>query len=157
MDKIILFAGGLVIGIVITVIYLMTVFPGKLFLVSESKYGFEETNERIAELANDYNWSLPHVYDLQATMEKNGINVLPVKVFSMCQPQHAGKILSGEKERVVSAMMPCRVSVYEGKDGKTYISRMNATLMSKLMKKNVKNIMGEVAVENEKILEPLVK
>jgi uncharacterized protein (DUF302 family) len=90
-------------------------------------------------------------------MKKHGFDVNPVKVFSMCHPGHANKILSSNDERLVSALMPCRVAIYETKDGKTHISRLNAALFSKLLSRNIKNIMGQVASENEIILEPVIK
>ncbi|MBN1821032.1 MAG: DUF302 domain-containing protein [Prolixibacteraceae bacterium] len=152
-----MFLTGLISGVIITVVMIVLVLPGKMFLVNESKLNFKETTEKIIEQAAEYKWSMPHQYDLQATMKKNGFEVLPVTVFSLCQPQFANKILSGSEERLVSAIMPCRVAVYEAKDGKTYISRLNAGMFSKLMGKKIRNIMGEVAVENEQILEPIIK
>ena len=152
-----MFISGLIIGVLLTLVVLWAILPAKLFRVDESKYNFDETTERLVKATDESNWSMPHQYDLQATMDKHGIKVMPVKVFSMCQPQYAGKILSGDDERLVSAMMPCRVAVYQRNDGKTYISRLNAGLFSNFMGKKVKNIMGSVAVENEEILSSIIK
>ncbi|NQU85415.1 MAG: DUF302 domain-containing protein [Mariniphaga sp.] len=152
-----MFLAGLISGVIITIIAIIVILPGKMFLVNESNLGFEETAEKIVEQTAANNWSMPHQYDLQETMKKNGFDVLPVKVFSMCQPQHANNVLQSDEEKLVSAIMPCRVAVYETKDGKTYISRLNAGLFSKFLGKKIKNIMGEVVVENEQILEPLIK
>jgi uncharacterized protein (DUF302 family) len=52
-------------------------------------------------------------------------------------------------------MMPCRVAIFEKSNGKTYVARMNAGLLSKLLGSNVKAVMGEAGQDSEKIIEPL--
>ena len=42
-------------------------------------------------------------------------------------------------------------------DGKTYVSRMNAGLLAKLLGSDVNAIMGEAGEGSEKILEPILK
>lgn len=152
-----MFLLGLISGVVITVLLLGILISKKMFIVNESLLGFDATVEAVAENISKNKWSMPHQYDLQETMKKNGFEVLPVKIFSMCQPQHASQILSSNENRYVSALMPCRVSVYTKTDGKTYISRLNAGLFSKLMAQNIRGIMTRVFAENEEILRPIIK
>ena len=95
----ILFLSGLIVGVVLTFVTVIYILPKKMFVVHESKLNFTETVAAIEESAKVNNWKIPHVYDLQATMEKNGFDVQPVKVFSLCSPEHAYDILSGNKER----------------------------------------------------------
>jgi len=103
----------------------------KMFLENESKYNFTETVEKLtAEIVNK-TWKVSAVHDLQETLKKSGTEVLPIKVFALCHPKHSSKILSKDDERIVSSLMPCRVSVYEKSDGKTYISRMNSGVLAK--------------------------
>jgi len=89
-------------------------------------------------------------------MEKAGHEVNKVKVFALCNPNHAIQILQGDEERIVTSMMPCRVAVYVKKDGKTYLSRMNSKLMSKGMNKNVRLTMKSAFEEMEEIISRLV-
>jgi len=151
-----MFLSGLIVGIGLTVVLLVVVLPKQMFVINESKLGFDETVEAITQSVQKNNWSMPHMYDLQATMKKNGFDVNPVKVFSLCKPEHAYRILSDDNERMVSALMPCRVAVYE-KGGKTYISMLNAGLFSKLLGKKVKDVMGDASAENLQILAPVIK
>ncbi|MFV0593888.1 MAG: DUF302 domain-containing protein [Draconibacterium sp.] len=151
-----MFLSGLVVGILLMIILIIVVLPKQMFVVNESKLSFDETVEAITQSTQDNKWSMPHLYDLQATMKKNGLDVNPVKVFSLCKPEHAYKILSDDNERLVSALMPCRVAVYE-KGGKTYVSMLNAGLFSKLMGKKVKDVMGDASAENMQILAPVIK
>lgn len=151
-----MFLTGLIVGVVITVLAIIVVLPKQMFVVHESKLGFDETVETIAQSAKDNKWSMPHMYDLQATMKKHNLDVNPVKVLSLCKPEHAYQILNSDEVRSVSALMPCRVAVYE-KGGKTYVSMLNAGLFSKFMGKKVSSVMGAASSENEQILTPVIK
>ncbi len=153
----VMFITGLLIGSILTVVILFSVASKSMFTVSESKYGFDQTTEVITEKASELKWTIPHQYDLQQTMAKNGIEVKPVKVFSICNPNVAAGILSNDDHRAVSAMMPCRISIYEKADGKTYISRMNAGLLSKFIGGKAATIMGEAGTGVEDILKVVVK
>ncbi len=97
-----------------------------VMIEDESRYGFAETITKLSAVIVEQGWKITTTHDLQATMKKNGKDVLPVNVIELCNPGHAFQILSVDEFRDVSAMLPCRISVYEKADGKTYISRMNA-------------------------------
>lgn len=152
-----MFITGLISGIVISGLLLFFLFPKAMFTVSESKYDFEKTAEILTESVKDNNWSLPHQYDLQQTMAKHGFDVKPVKVFSICKPDIAVRVLGNDSDRHISSMMPCRVAIYKKADGKTYIARMNAGLFSVLLGGNAKAVMGDAGSGSEKILEAIIK
>jgi len=128
-----------------------------MFLENESKYNFDETVEKLKAEIEKKTWKVITVHDLQETMKKNGAEVLPVKVFALCHPKHSGKILAKDDERIVSSLMPCRVSVYEKSDGKTYISRMNTGVLAKSFGGIVEEVMQDSTQEVEEILSPLIK
>jgi uncharacterized protein (DUF302 family) len=150
-----MFLSGLIVGIVITVLAIVIVLPKQMFVVHESKLGFEETVDAITASAAENKWSIPHQYDLQKTMKKHGFDVKPVKVFSLCKPEHAYEVLKGNEERLASALMPCRIAVYE-KDGKTYVSMLNSGLFSKFMGTTIKEVMGAASRENKLLISPVV-
>lgn len=155
-NRISTFLAGLMAGVVISVLAIVVILPKQMFVVHESKLHFNETIEAIAESAKENKWSIPYTYDLQATMKKNGFEVAPIKVLSLCKPEHANQILSGGDERLAAAMMPCRIAVYE-KEGKTFISMLNSGLFSKLMGEKIKTVMTAAANENSLILAPIIK
>jgi uncharacterized protein (DUF302 family) len=97
-----------------------------VMLEDQSRYGFAETITQLSGTIVEKGWKITITHDLQATLKKNGKDVLPVSVIELCNPTHAYQILSVDEFRDVSPMLPCRISVYEKSDGKTYISRMNA-------------------------------
>lgn len=151
-----IFLIGLLSGILLTLVFAIIIVPRILFVESESKYDFEKTAELITSAASENSWAMPHQYDLQMTMKKHGFEVRPVTVYSVCNPVLANQILGSNNERIVSAMMPCRIALYQKNDGKTYVSRMNAALMAKLMSGKTKKVMNEAGAGSEKILEQII-
>ena len=114
-----------------------------MFIENKSKFSFEETVSKLTEAVDQSDWKLIHMHDLQQLMHKNGHEVSPAKVMEICAPSFAFKLLSKDEERVYSNMMPCRLSVYEKSDGKTYVSRMNIELFASQMGGVIQEVMTE--------------
>lgn len=147
----------LVLSLVLALISLTAFSQNKMMLENESKKSFDQTVEWLEKTAKENNWKVTHIHNLQMSMEKNGYEVLPVKVLALCQPHHAVKVLGTDDERIVSAMMPCRISVYEKSDGKAYLSRMNTKAMAGNFEGAVKELMVVTYEEIEKMIEPVIK
>lgn len=113
-----------------------------MFHENRSKYGFDETIERLEEIVSSKGWRITYTHDMQETMTKNGYSVLPVKVVELCNPAYASRILSDDTLRIYSNMMPCRISVYEKSDGYAYISRMNNGAMAGMIGGVVEEVMS---------------
>jgi len=152
----IMFIVGLAIGIGLTLLVGFMVLSNKMFVVMESKYGFSETIQHLEQSAAENKWGIPHRYDLRATLEGKGFMVDSVNVFSLCKPEFANEILGSDDKQLVSAIMPCRLAVYVN-DGKTYISMLNADLLSGFLGSEVKSVMETATEENLKILEPIIQ
>jgi uncharacterized protein (DUF302 family) len=152
---------GLIIGVIsgaaIALLILFYSAPSMMFKEDKSKHDFQTTIEELEKSVESIGWKIPHVTDLQATMHKFGKDVQKVKVYEICQPDHAYKILSQDDERIVSNLMPCRVAIYEKSDGSVYVSRMNSGLMAKPMSKIIRSTMAVAAEETEIILEPVIE
>lgn len=127
-----------------------------MILENKSNKSFDETVEWIDKTVTDNNWKVLTIHNLQDSMDKNGYEVLPVKVFAICQPHHAVKILGKDDERIVSSMMPCRISVYEKSDGNTYLSRMDTAMMSAGFEGAIKEVMVSTSKEIEQMIKPLL-
>lgn len=97
-----------------------------VMIESQSRYGFNETIDTLSNAILAKGWKVTMTHDLQQTMQKNGKEVLPVKVIELCNPGLAFQILSRDDLRHATPLLPCRISVYEKADGNTYVSRMNA-------------------------------
>ena len=122
------------------------------FLENPSPYFFETTIEKLSLQIQEKQWKIAHIYDLQKTLHDNGKDVLAVKVISLCHPRHSGKLLATDNKRIVSSLMPCRISVYEKSDGKTYVSRLNSSLMAPLIGDLVAEVMSRSAADVEEII-----
>jgi len=142
---------GLAAGILLTGFIISQSAPGYMIVENKSKLGFEETVETIKTAAAEAGWKVPTVHHIDKSVAKAGYNVLPVAVIELCKPGLAGKILEGDKERVVSSMMPCRVAVYKKGNGDVIVSRMNTGMMSSMFGGKVAEIMADATKETEKI------
>lgn len=127
-----------------------------IFIENESRYNFEETVEKLTSEIENNTWKLSAIHDLQDTLKKNSYEVLPIKVFALCHPKHSSQILSKDDERIVSSLMPCRISVYEKSDGKTYLSRMNAGKIAAAIGGIIEEVMNASFEDVEKIIAPLI-
>src|SRR5690554_3371413 len=114
-----------------------------MFIENRSKYSLEETISKLTEAISKSDWKVIHTHDLQQLMHKNGHEVLPANVMAICAPKYAHKLLSPDEERIYANMMPCRLSVYEKSDGKTYVSRMNIELFASQMGGVIQEVMTE--------------
>jgi uncharacterized protein (DUF302 family) len=148
---------GLLSGIVIFGLCLAFIIPKMLFSVNESKYDFDRTVDIFTESTKNRDWKMPYQYDLQQIMANNGFEVEPVKVFSICKPDIAVRLLNNDHDRHIAAIMPCRIAIYKDTNGKTYISRMNAGLISKLLGGKASIVMGVAGDGSEYILKSVVK
>lgn len=143
---------GLVAGILLTGLFAFKSAPSMMMKEAVSKYDFEQSVSTFEKAVSDKGWKVPAVHDLQETMTKNGYQVNKVKVFEICQPDHAYKILQLDHERIVSNMMPCRVSIYEKSDGKTYVSWMNSSMMGNMMGGIIAEVMEDATKESEAMI-----
>ncbi|NTW25823.1 MAG: DUF302 domain-containing protein [Lentimicrobium sp.] len=128
-----------------------------LMLENESNLGFNETVEQLSKTITEKGWKITISHDLQEIMKKNGKDVLPVKVIELCNPTYAFGILSEDESRYVSPMLPCRISVYEKSDGKTYIARMNSVLLAKQLGGNIEKIISQAFADGEDMIKPFIE
>ena len=94
----------------------------KYVIEQSSKYNFDKTVDLLIAEAERREWKVPAVHDLQQSLAKSGKTVKPVKVIEICKPAYSGQMLELNDERIMSVMMPCRISVYVKDDGKTYMA-----------------------------------
>lgn len=128
----------------------------ELLLENESLFPFEETVKMLTNEISKKEWNLTATHDLQQTLKNFGKEVIPVKVFALCHPNHSGKILELDNERIVSSLMPCRISVYKKSNGKTYLSRLNSGLMAASFGGIIEKVMNDSAADIEEIIKPLI-
>jgi len=128
-----------------------------VIIENKSRFGFAETIEQLNAAITAHGWKITATHDLQETMKKNGREVLPVKVVELCNPGYAFQILGNDRYRDVSPMLPCRISVYEKADGKTYISRMNAPAFAQMIGGDAAKTMVDAFNDAETMIKDLVE
>jgi uncharacterized protein (DUF302 family) len=122
-----------------------------------AKFNFEKTVELLMAEAERREWKIPAVHDLQQSLAKSGKMVKPVKVIEICKPQYSGQMLELSDERIISVMMPCRISVYEKADGKVYIAVINAGAMAKDLPENIAKVMKAASDETFEIVKTVIR
>ncbi len=147
---------GLFVGVMAAGAAVWVLMPSLMLEVHESKLGFDETVTAIEKAYKDNDWKVPHTYNIQKTLQNNGYpDMTPIKILSVCQPDDAHKILRDDANKMVTAVMPCRIGVYQTEDGKTHVSVMNIGLMGKMFGGTIAEVMAEVAQKEQEIMQPI--
>jgi uncharacterized protein (DUF302 family) len=128
----------------------------KLVVELKSPYDVTTTMEMILKNAISKEWQNPATHNLQQSLEKAGKKVLPVQVIELCKPKYSGLILEKNHERIVSIMMPCRISIYEKEDGHTYVALLNTSVLSEHMPPSITETMNSSAEEIFEIVKSVV-
>ncbi len=119
---------------------------------NQSKYGFDKTVDLLVAEAERREWKVPAIHDLQQSLAKSGKTVKPVKVIEICKPAYSGQMLELNDERIMSVMMPCRISVYVKDDGKTYIALLDGGEMATGQQGKIARVMKEASDETFEII-----
>jgi len=122
----------------------------------QSPFSVASTVEKLVEAATKKDWQNPATHNLQQSLAKSGKTVRPVQVVEICKPEFSGKMLEQNHERIASIMMPCRISVYEKEDGKTYVALMDISKMTEGMPGEVANAMKGASDETFEIIKVVI-
>ena len=148
---------GFSAGIIVTVIAMFSLMPSMMLKTHESTLGYDETIEALQTRIKEQGWVVSGVKKMNDSLAKQGVDLEPaVTTVGLCHPDYAESILT--TDRHMSVMMPCKFSVWQGDDGKVYLTQMNTGLMGKMFGGNVAKVMGgSVSADEEKMLEGLLK
>ncbi len=116
----------------------------------ETKKSFDQAAFEIQAKTPEKGMSVLHVHDVTATLKGKGFEREPLKIIEICNAKYAHAVL--KESETISLMMPCKINVYE-KEGKTYISAMLPTAISKFFPEAK---LGRVPEEVEKIVRSIV-
>jgi len=119
----------------------------------QSRFDFDRTVELLISEAERREWKVPAVHDLQQSLAKSGKTVNPVKVIEICKPKYSGQMLELNHERIMSVMMPCRISVYTKEDGKTYTALLNGAEIAADQPVKIAEVMRAASDETFEIIE----
>ena len=128
----------------------------QMIIEKVSPWDFEKTVELLTDAAVKRDWNIPATHDLQQSLAKAGKAVNPVKVLEVCKPEYSGKMLEKSDERIVSVMMPCRISIYLKEDGKTYVAMINGAALVAGMPEPVRKVMTAASDEVNAIVNSVI-
>ena len=148
---------GIIAGIALGLPIAFFISPSLMFREDKYNKDFDTTVEALEKEIQERGWKIPVVHDLQATMKKFGKDVRSVKILEICHPDLSYEILSRNEEKIVSSMMPCRISVFEREDGSVWISRMNSGFLAKPMSPVIRKTMSKAAADMEEIIAEVMK
>jgi len=124
----------------------------KYVIEQSSKYDFDKTVNLLIAEAERRDWNVPAVHDLQQSLAKSGKTVKPVKVIEICKPAYSGQMLELSDERIMSVMMPCRISVYVKDDGRTYMALVDGAEMASGQPGKIAKVMKAASGETFEIV-----
>jgi uncharacterized protein (DUF302 family) len=150
---------GFVAGLVFVMVVAMLAMSKMMFTERVSPFGLEETVARIQHNVEEdpvlkaNGWALAGLRNPAKAVQNDGGNVLPVLMVEICSTKYSGPILKDDDYRILSILMPCKISVYKKQDGKVYIGSMNAGLMGRFFGPMVGEVMQKVAADQDRFLQ----
>lgn len=116
-----------------------------MYYIVDSNKTFEQTSKDLDEAVKRNGFGVLHIHDLGETLRSKGIKFTEqCRVFEVCNPQQAAKVLSTDMR--LNMALPCRISVYT-EDGATKIGLIKPAQMLSALSDDV--LLAEVAKEVE--------
>ncbi len=145
---------GVVIGLLIMGIMVFVTMPSMMINVHKSPVGFDETVAAVEQaVVAQQGWKVAKVFDIQKNILDAGHKGMTrVKIVTLCNPHYANRILSDDKDKVVTTMMPLGIGVYETRDGSVYMSEMNVGLMGMMFGGAIAEVMGDASSDIAKMM-----
>ncbi len=98
-----------------------------MYYIVETEKSFEQASEDLDAAVKNHGFGVLHVHDLGNTLRSKGIAFEEqCKVFEVCNPAQAAKVLSADMR--LNMALPCRISVYTD-NGKTNIGLIKPAQM----------------------------
>lgn len=118
-----------------------------------SRLGFNETVTALQDAAKKRGWEVGPSMDMQEAMIKAGHkDAKPFKMLVMCNKELAENLIKAQIAQKAMPFAPCRLSVFEGKDGKVYIAKPNTELMAQMATPTFAPLLKKFAEEENAVL-----
>jgi uncharacterized protein (DUF302 family) len=123
-----------------------------------SRFGFKETIAALQEAARKRGWEVGPAMDMQEVMLKAGQKgAKPFTMLPMCKKDLAESLLKAQVEKKAMPFAPCRMSVFEGDNGKIYIAKPNTELMAQLAEPTFAPLLKKFVEEEKALLANIVQ
>jgi uncharacterized protein (DUF302 family) len=124
-----------------------------MYYIVESNKSFEQAATDLEAAVKRNEFGVLHIHDLGATLRSKGIAFAEnCKVFEVCNPGQAGKVLSTDMR--LNMALPCRISVYT-EQGKTRIGMIKPIPMLAALSQDASlvKVAQEVEAKTKKMIE----
>ena len=129
----------------------------QIFIEQKSPYNVDSTVEKLIEYAKEKKWKSFTVDNFHQNSEKTNNISKPVKILEICKQEYSGYIHKKNIEKPsLLMMMPCRISVYEKEDGRTYVSLLNMSAMVTGLPQYENDIISKASLETIEIVKSVV-
>ena len=116
-----------------------------MYYIVETEKPFDQASEDLEQAVKRLGFGVLHIHDLATTLRSKGIAFEEqCKVFEVCNPQQAAKVLSTDMR--LNMALPCRISVFTEK-GKTKIGLIKPVQMLSALSQD--SMLVQVAKEVE--------
>ena len=116
-----------------------------MYYIVETDKSFDQAATDLAAAVSHHGFGVLHIHDLGSTLRSKGITFAEeCKVFEVCNPQQAAKVLSADMR--LNMALPCRISVFTDK-GITKIGLIKPAQMLSALSQDA--ALGEVSKEVE--------
>lgn len=126
-----------------------------MFDYRRSRLGFDETVTAIGTAIDRQGWKRGAVQDAQAAMAQAGAPGKRMKVIEACPAGFNDKLTKVGDGKLPPH--PCRFTVFEGRDGKTYTVRMNSGLLAKGLQGDAAKLMAGIGADEDAILKGIAE
>lgn len=116
--------------------------PSMMLIRRPSPHSYDETIGLLnQELASKGDWRVLAVNDYQKATAAFGA-IERTGSMSVCNPRYASRILADDADRGVTAFMPLAIGVYEDKDGRVYVTRLNVGMLGMMFGGTISEVMA---------------
>ena len=120
-----------------------------MYYLVETAKAFDQASADLERAVKRLGFGVLHVHDLAATLRSKGIAFEEqCKIFEVCNPQQAAKVLSTDMR--LNMALPCRISVFTQK-GKTKIGLIKPIQMLSALSKEAALVQVAKEVEEKTI------
>jgi uncharacterized protein (DUF302 family) len=127
-----------------------------MFDYRRSKLGFDETVTALATAADRQGWQKTALQDVQAGMAKAGVaDSKRMKILETCPAGFNDRLAKAGQGKLPPH--PCRFTVFEARDGKTYVVRMNSAMIARGLTGDAAKLMAFIGSDEEAILKGIAE
>ena len=145
---------GLLAGIIFTGITI-NLSAGKMLIKEmKSPYNFEKTVETIVTRVNNQpGWHVVAVIDQNKEVQAHGGKAIgKYNIIQYCNGKYSSEMLAADDRKIIGAMLPKNLAVYEKSDGQVYVATSNGAVMGKIFGGETETLIEKVSLEVEEML-----